>query len=482
MMHLPHKQLLPALALIVLATACGAPKKTAFQRLPAMPERFGNDSSTVSAESPTVSRKDLFPDQRLQALIDTVLKANPDLRSADQHVTMAYRQLRMDRQQWLPSLGAEARASGTRYGKYTIDGVGNFDTNLSPNISDNQRVDVSATPDLFGGLRSSWEIDLWGRLRNRRRASQQRFFASEQGRQLLTTELVARTATLYYDLVALDREVEILNENIEMQEQALRIVEHQKEGGRATELAVQQFRAQLLNTRNVAVEVRQRTVATENALNALMGRMGGTLERTPPPLPGRSNLLQVAAPTTVLRKRPDVMRAEAEFAASQADVAAARAAFFPTLDLTGYLAYTSFNPDLWVTPASLGFQFLGGLTAPIFQRGKIRGEYAIANAQQEAAFHSYRGTVLDAYSEVLTLMQGIVNAEEQAKLKQEEVDALRAAVRVSRDLYVNGYASYLEIVMAQSSKLHAQREQLDVQRNLTRSVIELYRALGGGTQ
>ncbi len=170
-------------------------------------------------------------------------------------------------------------AAADKYGDYTLNGVGNFDTNLSPNINKDQKIPVGPTTDMFIGLTSNWEIDLWGKLRHLKKAAQAELLATEKGKQLLVTSLVATLAEGYYNLLGLDAELKIVRKNIDLQQKAVEIVEAQKTGGRANELAVQQFRAQLLNTRGIEYRILQDRVRIENEMNAIAGSYPRHIDR-----------------------------------------------------------------------------------------------------------------------------------------------------------------------------------------------------------
>ncbi len=476
-----YTHLLTVSVLFILTfSACRVPKQAALPSQKAIPETFvGNADDTSSMAYISVGT--FFPDPKLQALIAEVLQHNPDMQIALQRISVSAAYLSAGRAALFPSLNFQAAASGTRYGKYTMEGVGNFDTNLSPNINDDQRIGVSPTPDFWLGLVASWEIDIWGKLRNMKKSARYRFLASQQGRHLITSQLIAHTAALYYELVTLDAEALIILENISLQEKALEVVEAQKGGGRATELAVQQFKAQLLNTRSAEFSIRQQITEAENNLNALAGRFTGTIERSSAFMPGSySELLKVGIPAQLLENRPDLKQAEFELEATRADVKAARAAFFPSITLSAYGAFNAFKSGLLFDPTSLAYQLLGGLTAPIFQRNQLKVQFNVATASQQEAFYQYQKTALNAYREVMNLMSGIDNMQQMFELKKQEVEALGQGVSVANELYVTGYASYLEIVSAQKSKLEAQLELVNLERRMMISLIDLYRATGGG--
>lgn len=386
----------------------------------------------------------------------------------------------ISRAAFLPSLNAVAAAGVDKFGDYTMNGVGNYDTNLSEKISAAQRI-PNPTPDYFLGFRSSWEIDLWGKLRNRRKAAYARLLAAEKGRQLIVTALVAQVARLYYELLALDGELEIVRKNIDLQRITVETITVQKMGGRATELAVQQSSAQLLRTQSLEAGIRQRIIATENQLNVLLGRFPQAITR------GESlkkqylpSQVKVGVPARWLRRRPDIEQAELELAAAKADVEAARAAFLPSLTITPYAGFNAFRAPLLFNPGSLAYGALSGLSAPVFNRGILKNTYRQAAAGNIGAYYAYQRAVLIGYQEVVTNLRGLDNLEKVYSLRTQEVGVLNSAVTTANILFVTGYASYLEVVTAQGSVLEAELELINTRRSQFLSLIDLYRALGGG--
>lgn len=473
----------PAIFMIMWNSSCVTTKKTVWTPEKELPAQFPGDHDTT--ENLALQTRDkFFTDPYLQQLIAKVLTHNPDMLMAMKRVEMAASYLKMSRNALWPSLSAQVTAGATKYGKYTIDGVGNFDTNLSPNIDENQKTPVDPTPDVWMGLRTSWEIDLWGKLSNMKEAAKHRFLATEQGKNLIKASLVTQTALLYYELIALEKEKEIIHKHVQLQEQALEIVEAQSMGGRATQLAVQQFKASLLNTKAIALQIQKRIKTTENQLNALAGQYSGEIAYSNKSLLPDSvqSILEVGVPAQLLLHRPDLQQAHAELIASRADAKAAKAAFFPSVNISAYTAFHAFKPELWLNPASLSYSFLSGLTAPIFQHKQIREQFKIATAAQEVAVLQYQKTALQAYKEVITLLQEINTDRTIRTLKQQEVSALEEGIQAANDLYLAGYASYLEIVTAQKSKLEAELQLLDTERQMVTSMLLLYQSLGGGWQ
>ncbi|TGE25260.1 efflux transporter outer membrane subunit [Hymenobacter aquaticus] len=466
---------LPVLTAAALAvSSCQVTKPLPVPTAARVPATFTPGTTHPDTASiATLSWRRFFADPNLVGLLDTAVQANPDLQIALQRVEIARSGYVAARGALLPTASAVAAASVDRFADYS--GTGFTDTN-------NGRQLPTPTPDYFLGLRSAWEIDVWGKLRSRRKAAYSRVLASEQGRRLVQTALVAQVAQLYYELLALDSELAVLGKNDTLQARALEIVRVQKLGGRATELAVQQFTAQLLRTRGLEVEARQRIVAAENQLNRLLGRYPRRIARG---RPIREQQLPAAVaaglPATMLLRRPDVQQAELKLLAARADVAAARAAFLPSLTLTPYVGLNAYRAALlFSTPGSLVFGALAGVAAPLLNRSPLKAEYGRAAAQQQAAFYGYQRAMQVGFEEVVTSLRGVENYRQLYGLQTQEVAALNRAVAISNDLYTANYATYIEVITAQRSALEAELKLTTTRREQFQRLIDLYRALGGG--
>ncbi|WP_129715402.1 TolC family protein [Pedobacter sp. SYP-B3415] len=468
-----YSSLIPLLYL----SSCSAPEKVLEQELKTMPGSF---NVQVAPEAPHLKWQQIFSEPGLQRLIDTALANNFDLKTGMQRIEIAGAQLRLSRAAMLPGLNAQVSGGLDRYGNYTMNGVGNYDTNFSPNIDENRRIPYPATPDYFAGFRSSWEIDIWGKLSKRKEAAFNRLLASRQGLQWFQTQLISEVAARYFELAALDKQAEILTHNIRLQEKGVEIVEAQLAGGRATALAVKQFRAQLFATRGRAYEIRQDISRAENELNNLLGRFPEKIERDTAMITRTvPRTLFAGIPAQVVLSRPDVRQAEFELKAARADVTAARKALLPSLTLDAYAGYNSFKLPLLFSPGSLAAGVLGGLTAPIFNRGTLKNGKRIADAEQLQAFYNYQRQIINAYQEVSTQLTAMDNLQHAYRLKTAQVQELNDALSTANDLYLAGYASYLEVIVAQGSVLNAEMEQVDLKRQSYGAMIALYRALGG---
>lgn len=439
-----------------------------------------------SADTNTIARltwKDFFKDENLEQLIETAIANNRDLQIAFQRIERAKIDVLVSKNELLPNLRAHLTASGDKFGDFTMTGVGNFDTNLSDNISPQQRVATNLTPEFFLGLRSSWEIDIWSKIRSTKKANFARLQATQEYKNLLITELVANIAVLYYELLAIEGELEVIERNILLQEQAFKLMQVQKDAGKATELAVQQSKAQLLRTKSLEFLVKNQIVEIENQINFLAGRMPQRVVVSKKFLEAPLlNTLQIGLPVQMLRQRPDIRAAEWEIQAAKMDLRAAQAAFFPSLSLNMYAGYNAFRANVWFNPASITYGILGGLMAPIFQNAYLKANKQIAVINNHQAYFNYQKVVLKGFQEVLTVIEVIANLQKAYQLREEEVKELQKAVVAAQDLFATGYANYLEVITTQKAALEAEISLLEIRRNQFISAILLYKALGGGWQ
>ncbi|HEX8037796.1 MAG TPA: efflux transporter outer membrane subunit [Chryseosolibacter sp.] len=463
----PTARIIFLIPVVALVAGCKVATPPSLPVAAKMPDTYiGNtDSATVAS----IRWQDFFTDPHLVALIDTALKNNLDLRAAIQRVEMARANFIVSKGALFPSLRGVASAD--------LGSVGN---NMVNNPSDQQLNNLRE--EYFLGLQSSWEADVWGKLKNEKKAAYSRFLASEKGKHLVTTALVAEIARLYYELLSVDNELEVVRKNINFQKIALDIIQIQKMGGRATELAVQQFTAQLLSTQALEKEKQQRTIELETQLNLLLGRYPQPVPRgndiSEQPLPPT---IEAGIPSALILNRPDIQQAELALMAAEADVQAARAAFLPSVTLSPYVGLNALRSSLlFQAPESLAAGLLGSLSAPIFNKNRIRAGFNYSVAARAEAYYHYQKTIITGYGEVVNNIRSIGNLQEIYKLKEQQVDALQKAVSTSNVLFTSGYASYLEVITAQKSVLEAELELAHVKKGIFHSVIALYRALGGG--
>lgn len=358
-----------------------------------------------------------------------------------------------------------------------MDGAGNATTDFKSG----QTIPANL-PDLFVGLQSSWEVDIWGKLQNQRSSAISKFLASIEGTSFVVSNLVADVAIYYNELRALDNELDIIRQTLHTQYESLEVVELQKEAGRATELAVELFKAQVLNTSILEKEVLQQIVVTENHINFLLGRFPQPIERTK----GQYfteilHEISSGVPSQLLANRPDVREAEFQIKASKFDLKVAKASFFPSFNITASFGFQAFNPDfLFVAPSSIAYTAVGTLVAPLINRNALHAQFNNAEANQLTAMYQYQKTILNAYVEVANELSNIHNLRKINTLKKQQNEVLQQSVETSHLLYRYGRASYLEVLIAQRNALQSNLELINFAKQLRIAAVKIYKALGGG--
>lgn len=444
-----------------------------------LPKQFTTRPDTSVVSIPTL--RAFFADTLLNQLIDEALNNNFDLQMALQRIEMARAGVRLTQGLGRPDLTAVASAGGRKFGRYTIDGVGNYDTKFSNNLDAKQRIPDPFVPDFFVGAVSSWEVDIWNKLSSQKKAATARLLASETGKNLVVTSLVADIASAYYELLILDNELLFLEENIALQQSALDIVRVMKQAGEANQLGVELLNAQLLASSTIKIEVRQEIVELENRINFLVGRFPQPISRTVVPWERVIPLkLATTVPSRLLENRPDIRQAEYELLATNADLFAAKAAFYPSFNISAGLGLQAFNALMLLNPASVAYNALGGLTAPLLNRRQLAADLMASKAQQQMAYIQYQRSVVNGFTEVYNLVKLIENTNEMYTLKAQEVEVLRQSINTSRELFRFGRATYLEVITAQKNALQAQIELINLKKRQFNAVIGLYKSLGGG--
>ncbi|MEX1366352.1 MAG: efflux transporter outer membrane subunit [Nannocystaceae bacterium] len=461
-----------ALALSVVSGGCAKrlldqpPARAASRELPA---DFG------TARGPTITAQQhwdqFFADPNLRALIEAALSNNQELNIALQEIIVAKNEAAGLQGEYQPRLDATAGAGLEKVGSNTSQGV-----------SDEAHGVRAHLPDFRFGLTASWEIDAWGKLRNAAKAAGMRYAATVEGKNFIITEIVAEIADTYYELVALDLQIEVLERNIELQERALEVVKLEKEAGRATELAVRKFQAEVLKNQGRQYALEQMRVEAENRINVLVGRYPQPVERDRRVF--EADLLdsvQAGLPSELLDNRPDVRQAELMLEAAKLDVKAAKARFYPSLSIEANVGYAAFNArHLLETPESMVYNLAGNLTAPLLNRKAIKAEYRVANAMQIQAVLQFEKTLLVAYTEVANRLSLLQNESRRFERIEDQVKALEDATEASTVLYRSARADYMEVLMTRRDVLDAQMELIEARKSRLQAMVKIYQALGGG--
>ncbi len=437
----------------------------------------------VSKENPSVSdvQECWKRDTLLLQLIDSVLIRSNDIKIGFLEVAMLKADFGYQRGLRKPVVNGLIQPSLRRFGKYTMDAVGNYDTKFSTNITKEQIIPENL-PDLQVGLQSSWEMDIWGKLAKRKKASALRYLGSESGQQWLITSIVAEVASSYGQLIALDKELEILKSNIEIQRKVFELVQVQKEAGAVNESAVQQLEAQWLNSRAQEGDVLQQIISLENAIRLFLNKPNATILRSKFPFQcSLDSSLSARVKIDQLENRPDIRQAKLNLMAAFETKESAVLALKPSIVLSGILGVQGFQPAyLFQLPASMAYQFIGGITSPWLNRSALTADIFRSESHWKSKDLAYQNVLVKGYLEWDTQVKSLAYLQKQQQLKQREVLLTKGAINTVGTLFLTANASYLEVLTAQQNALRSELELLEISRNQWMRAINLYRVLGGG--
>lgn len=466
------------IACIVMVTSCTVPQGLTVhtEENKNTPNNFSNTSGQDTLNAARVQWREFFTDPFLAALIDSALRNNQELNITLREITIAQNEIRARKGEYLPFLGAGAGIGIEKPGKYTVTGA--VEENLE--VKENEKF-PDPLPNYMLGLNASWEIDIWRKLRNAKKSAIHRYLSSVEGKNFMVTNLIAEIATSYYELMALDNQLDILLQNIQIQQNALEIVKLQKIAARVTELGVRRFEAEVLKNQSRIWYIKQNIVETENHINYLVGRFPQTVQRNSQSfLAFVPDTIHSGLPSQLLMNRPDIRQAEQDLMASKIDVKVAKAQFYPSLRITGALGYQAFNPKFLISPESMMYTAAGELIAPLINRNALKAYYYSANARQIQSVYNYEQSILNAYIEVANQVSNISNLKRSYDLKQQQVQALVESITISTTLFRSARADYMEVLLTQRDALEARFELTETKMQQMNAMVNIYRALGGG--
>ncbi len=463
------------LGLCLAVISCKAPDIKSVNSTAALPEAFASSKDTATLA--TVQWHNFFKDKNLVDLIEVALQNNQELAITLQEIEIARNDIRVRKGALLPTVGLGAGAGVEKVGRYTSQGAGDASTEITPG-----QEFPEALQDYKLAAYAHWEVDIWKKLRNSKKAAISRYLATVEGKNFVITNLIAEIASSYYELLAYDNQLEIVKQSIAIQKNALEIVKIQKEAARATELAVQKFEAEVLTSSSMEFDILQKIKETENKINFLLARYPQEIKRDKTSLVSAlPSQLKAGIPSQLLANRPDIKQAELELEAAKLDVKVARAEFYPSLDISASVGWNAFKSSyLFKTPESLLYSLVGDVAAPLINRNAIKAEFKSANSRQLQALYNYERTILNAYLEVVNQLSKVDNLQKSFSLKTQRVGALDRSISVSNDLFKSARADYFEVLMTQRDALEAKLELVETQKELINASVYVYRDLGGG--
>ena len=400
--------------------------------------------------------REVFTDPQLQSLIETGLANNTNLLNAALNVKMVEDQLIIAKLAFVP--GFTFSPQGT---------VASWDGNKA---SKTYSLPVTA----------SWSVDLFGNLLNVKRSAQMALLATKDYQQVVQTKVISNIANMYYTLLMLDKQLQVVNDMSKLVEETWNIMKIQKELGRVKETSVQSAEANLYSVQAQAADLKRQIRETENSLSLLLGQQAQTIKRGTFEGQSLPSKFSTGIGLQLLNNRPDVHYAEMSLAQCFYDVNAARSKFYPNITISGTGAFTNSGGGGIVNPGKWLLSAVGSLTQPIFAHGQIIAGLKVAKAKQEQAYNTWQNAVLSAGSEVSNALVLYNSSDEKSKLEEKQVESLKKNVEYNKMLFNDGSATYLEVITAQQSLLNAELSKVADDFYKMQAVVNLYYALGGG--
>ncbi len=426
---------------------------------------YRDNNSTDTTTIANYPWRAFFNDQLLIALIDEGLKHNFDLQIAHSRIKQAEASLGMARAAYFPDLALVGQVSHNRFS----NGVNGKDV-----------LGYDAT-DYRLGVAVSWEADIWGKINRQHRAKYAQFLSSHAYKNLVQTSLIANIATSYYTLLALDEQLKVTNETIELLKESVETIEALKEAGMQNGAAIEQSKAFLYSTQVTVPNLESQIRELENTICFLIGRKSGVVLRSPIQQQEVISGLQYGLPVQMLAKRPDVQQAELSFRSAFELTNAAQASFYPSITLnSSMIGYNAATLSNFFKPENIFASIVGGLAQPLFARKQLIANYQIAKAQQKEALLTFEKTVLSAGKEVSDILFSLESSLKKNEIRAKQVEASQNSVDYTKELLKAAEANYIEVLNAEQSLLSAQLSQVNDKLEQLQYSVNLYRALGGG--
>lgn len=418
-----------------------------------------NDQATLEGANDfgNLPWRSVFTDSHLQAIIEKALENNPDLLNAALNIDIAEQQLKSAKLSFLPSVVFAPQGTITHFGSHT-----------------------EATKSYVLPVAASWDIDLFGKLRNQKKAAQVAMLQMQDYKVAVQTGLICNIANLYYTLLMLDRQNEIVTNMAGLTKNTWDMMQLQMEFGRARATSVQSAQAAYYGVQTQATDIKRQIREVENSLSLLMGEPAHAITR--------GTLANQSLPTNfsggvgveMLSNRADVHAKEMALAQCFYNVQTARAQFYPSLNISPTGGWS--NGNGLVNPAKLLLSAVASLTQPLFMQGKLKAGLRVAEDQYKQAYNTWQNSVLTAGSEVSNALVAYNAAEEKSKLYDQQIEILKTNVEHTQLLYRQSSSSYLEVITAQQSLLNAEISQVQDQFSKLQAIVNLYYALGGGSK
>ncbi|MGA9717206.1 MAG: efflux transporter outer membrane subunit [Acidobacteriaceae bacterium] len=409
---------------------------------------------------------EVFGDPELQNLIRAALKQNYDVRIAAERVMEAQAQLGVTRSQEFPTINAAGGYTAQRYPSAQFGGLGSFVTHLGQL-----------------GLSSSWNIDFWGQYRNATKAARAQLLASKWSQREVMDTLILNVATGYFQLRALDLELEIAKRTLASRQESLQLTQTLESGGSTSLLDVRQAEELVATAAATIPDIERQITQEENALQTLLGQNPGAIARgLPIDQQPRMPVVPAGLPSSLIERRPDIRQAEEQLIAANAQIGVAKAQYFPAISLTGQVGTASNALNTLFHDSTFAYTYGASASEPIFDAGRIRNNVRLTEAQQREAVLTYKKTIAQAFGDVSNALVSYQKYREYREQQERLVTASRDAVNLSNMRYKGGYSSYLDVLTNQTTLFSGELTLASAREEEMLSLVQLYNALGGGWQ
>jgi len=464
------KEILVSSVVVISAVSC-MPKLALDKVNPELPETFKYTATADTASVADLEWRQFFKDPILQSLIEKGIKNNYDLQIALKQVASSQERLLQAKYMQYPDISFGVSGQISRPSKNSMNGQ-----------SLNLFLGQSHVEDYNAAFNLSWEADIWGKIKNQQEVSRVQYLQTYEASKAIQTQVVAAIAQGYYNLLMLDKQMNVAKSNLELSKNTLDVTEKIWKGGETTSLGVQQAKARTESTELLISQLEQNIAIQENALSILVGenpaKITRTIEMSDSSLPQN---ISAGIPAAMVSRRPDVRQQELVLLESNSIVGIAQASMYPALRITANGGVNSFKIDNWFQiPASLFGSVLGGITQPIFQKRQLKTDLNVAKIQREKNVLAFRQSVLNAVGEVSDALVSNESLKAQEIKAAEQVSTLKDGIKSAELLYKGGMANYLEVITAQANSLQAELNLASIKRERLSSIVDLYRALGGG--
>lgn len=453
----------------LLLTSCMASRKYVRPDLN-IPEQYRHVKDSIIHIQDTLVHqpRSFFKNTSLLLLLDSAFLKNSDLLLAVQNIALAEKTLGMVKLNYLPELNAQINGSNTKASKNSLAG---------------QADGSHATKDFNLSSVLSWDIDIWGKIKNEKKEALANYLKTQEVRKAVQTKLVADIAKGYYNLLMLDEQLNIANKSRELSDSTLQMMKIQYQVGDANILGIRQMEAQLEGNRILVSQIEQSISLQENALSVLSGDYAGPVSRKLEDKGEFDSSPSEGYPASLLSARPDIKAAELSLQAANARVGIQQAAMYPNINISLSGGLNSLTSSNWFSvPASLFGTVAGGITQPIFNRKKLRTQYEQALIEREKEVITFRQAVLEGYAQVSDDLKNKEEIEKQYIFALNKEKVLKDNISAIRVLFTTGAANYLDIITVQSAYLEARLQTARLSMEKVVANIELYVALGGGWQ